>query len=393
MFKLLLVEDEVITREALSQSMRWQDLQVGELAEASNGKQALALVGTFRPDIIVTDVRMPEMSGIELAAELERMGSDASLIMMSAYSDMNYMKSAIKLHAVDYLLKPVDVQELEQAVRTAIERRKSKSDQHQIHAMLQMSLPVLREQFLNSLLQASQPVISREELSARCRSLQLPRYVDECFRLVLVPSEEPAKTAKDLEAAWNSRMGMSDTAISWSKGNHALMMIPGAQEPEVSAWSRSIEQTGGRPNRLQISDTFESFLQLGEVYSSLLEREAPIAAAGYLPRERESLLIQSIKSYIASNYWKDQLSILEMANELNYTSAYICMIFKKATGDTLNHYLNEYRLQKAKELMNDVTLKIADVAALVGYSSENYFSKVFRKYEGLSPSDYRRGGI
>ncbi|MBO9610137.1 MAG: helix-turn-helix transcriptional regulator, partial [Paenibacillaceae bacterium] len=62
------------------------------------------------------------------------------------------------------------------------------------------------------------------------------------------------------------------------------------------------------------------------------------------------------------------------------------MIFKKQSGITLNHYINMYRISKAKELLRDVTLKLADIAEMVGYSSENYFSKVFKKYEGFSPS-------
>lgn len=78
-----------------------------------------------------------------------------------------------------------------------------------------------------------------------------------------------------------------------------------------------------------------------------------------------------------------------MADHLCYTSAYLCMVYKKVTGMTINDSLNLYRIGKSRQLLKDSSLKMAEIAAKVGYSNENYFSKVFKKYEGISPKEYR----
>ena len=69
------------------------------------------------------------------------------------------------------------------------------------------------------------------------------------------------------------------------------------------------------------------------------------------------------------------------------------MIFKNETGMTVNDYTNLYRLEKAKELLIDARLKLYDISSAVGYSDQNYFSKVFKKYEGITPIEYRKKGL
>jgi AraC-like DNA-binding protein len=113
---------------------------------------------------------------------------------------------------------------------------------------------------------------------------------------------------------------------------------------------------------------------------------------GFSMQDRESLMVQSIKKHVETHYWNEHLTVNDIAEEIRYTTAYVCMIFKKETGITLNQFINMYRIGKAKELLKDVTLKLAEVAEMVGYSNENYFSKVFKKYEGYSPSDLKKGG-
>jgi AraC-like DNA-binding protein len=103
------------------------------------------------------------------------------------------------------------------------------------------------------------------------------------------------------------------------------------------------------------------------------------------------LLISSIKEIITRRYKDENLTVNQIADTLHYTSAYICVVFKQHTGITVNDYINLYRIEKAKELLKDIKLKLTDVAIMVGYSSDNYFSKVFKKHEQITPSEYRKG--
>ena len=96
-----------------------------------------------------------------------------------------------------------------------------------------------------------------------------------------------------------------------------------------------------------------------------------------------------IKDYISKNYNRETLSVKDISSHVFLSASYVCTFFKNETGRTLNQYLTEYRMEKAKNLLADPRYKIADISSRVGYSDGNYFGKSFKKYTGLSPSEYR----
>lgn len=103
----------------------------------------------------------------------------------------------------------------------------------------------------------------------------------------------------------------------------------------------------------------------------------------------ENSTIFMIKDYISKNYRKETLSVKDISSHVFLSASYVCTFFKNETGQTLNQYLTEYRMEKAKNLLADPRYKIADISSRVGYSDGNYFGKSFKKYTGLSPSEYR----
>ncbi|MCD8154995.1 MAG: response regulator [Clostridiales bacterium] len=103
----------------------------------------------------------------------------------------------------------------------------------------------------------------------------------------------------------------------------------------------------------------------------------------------ENSTIYQIKDYISKNYMNVSLSVKDISSHVFLSTSYVCTFFKNETGQTLNQYLTEYRMEKAKQLLSDPRYKISDISARVGYADGSYFGKSFRKYSGLSPSDYR----
>ena len=106
----------------------------------------------------------------------------------------------------------------------------------------------------------------------------------------------------------------------------------------------------------------------------------------YTPEDSTIFLI---KDYIAKHYSEENLSIKQIGDHVFLSASYVCTYFKTQTGQTLNQYLTEYRMEKAKQLLGDARYQIADISSKVGYSNGNYFSKSFKKFTGLSPSKYR----
>lgn len=118
MFRIVIVEDEATVRRGLVMTTPWKDYDCKVIGEAENGKEGLDLILRLKPDIIITDIKMPKMSGIEMMeCVLEK--QDAVFIVLTAFNEFEYAQHAIKLGAVDYLLKPFSDEQFETAIRRA----------------------------------------------------------------------------------------------------------------------------------------------------------------------------------------------------------------------------------------------------------------------------------
>ncbi|MDI4649823.1 response regulator [Cohnella hashimotonis] len=121
MAKLIIVDDEKSTREGLVQYIPWNSLGIDEVESAGSGPEALEAAARMRPDILLSDIRMPGMNGIEFATRLRLVLPDCKIIFLSGYADKEYLKSAIQLRAVHYLEKPINRPELMRAVRETVD--------------------------------------------------------------------------------------------------------------------------------------------------------------------------------------------------------------------------------------------------------------------------------
>ncbi len=123
--KILIADDEILTREGLKKNIDWSRLGITEILESDDGLSALDTAKREHPDIILSDIRMPRLNGLELAHELRKIMPDISIIFMSGFSDREYLKAAIRLKAVSYVEKPVNISELEDAILEAAENNRT----------------------------------------------------------------------------------------------------------------------------------------------------------------------------------------------------------------------------------------------------------------------------
>lgn len=122
MLKVVVVEDEELVRKGIVLTVDWASAGCAVVGEAANGEEGLEVVDRYHPDLIITDIKMPRMDGLEMVRRLRAAGNDAYVILLTAYSDFTYAQTAVKLGAVDYLLKPFRDGELE-AVIERVQRR------------------------------------------------------------------------------------------------------------------------------------------------------------------------------------------------------------------------------------------------------------------------------
>lgn len=242
MLKVLIVEDEEMIRKGIVLTVDWAALDCVVVGEATNGVQGLEAARRLEPSLIITDLKMPQMDGIEMLTALRADGCTAYVIILTAYDNFAYAQSALRLGAVDYLLKPFHDGDLENAVTRIQQRRR------------------------------------------------------------------PAAEATPIGAA--------------RKGD-------------------------------------------------------------------KSKYVLEAMDYISKHYNEPDISVGTVAQSLNISEGYLSHTFKKETDYTLLNYLTRYRIHKAMELLKDCRVKVYEVAEQVGYRDIAYFSATFKKYAGISPSEYQ----
>ena len=510
--KVLIVDDEELTRTGLVSSIDWESLGIHTVLQADDGINGLETARIHKPEIILCDVRMPRMDGIAMLEQLETILPDTIPIFMSGYSDKEYLKAAIKLRAIRYIEKPLNPEEIREAVGEARELYLHKQRMHRseaLHSMetssrlaLQLTVPYganarvidkLAEELSISLtsstyftaviVQLAAPLDSTDQeesyhalnsflehshmhgFYAEKKSQYLVYYLFGAAR----PSEGFLKKLESFFcqsfshcqkyhiAAGNTVCGVSKAYQSYES---AVILLQSSffypsgtflrqQDPERSEVSFSgqlplspeqdflEELTAQRENSCDaLLDSLYStyacsrrFLpnQVKELYYKLFsavekaEKQLKISGnqqtAGIVDSlekcftfqelhedlrlktrkffdaarnsVQENSTIYLIKDYISKNYANETLSVKDISSHVFLSASYVCTFFKNETGQTLNQYLTEYRMEKAKQLLADPRYKISDISSKVGYNDGNYFGKSFKKYTGFSPSEYR----
>ncbi|MFD0714553.1 response regulator [Paenibacillus sp. GCM10027626] len=161
MYKVLLVDDEADVRDGLLQEMDWTACGFVVSGTAENGKDALELAESLDPDIVITDINMPFMNGLELTEQLKKLNPLLKLIILTGYDEFDYARQAVRLNVDEYLLKPFSIETLKELlirIRNIIEEEMmQREDIRRLQEHYRTSLPMLGESFLASLLTRKLP--------------------------------------------------------------------------------------------------------------------------------------------------------------------------------------------------------------------------------------------
>lgn len=156
MYKLVIVDDEPTVRAGLSRHFDWGAFGIELAGQADDGSTGLNLIGQVKPDIVLTDVKMPKMDGIEMAKEVRTRFPGTKIVFISGHNDVDYLRSALQIHAVDYIFKPVKMPELRNVVERVLQALKTEEKERQLvkdmQVKLTQSMPLLREKFLMSII-------------------------------------------------------------------------------------------------------------------------------------------------------------------------------------------------------------------------------------------------
>jgi len=174
---LLLVEDEEYTRNGIVKSINWPELGIEKVYTAEDGLEGIEVARSCHPDIVLADIRMPRVSGLEMAKEIRELSPHCALVFISGYSDKDYLKSALHLSALDYVFKPLDLNELNDTLVKAINHVKQNSEDRAV-------ISTLKHQELTTLL--IQDETNNDDLLRLWKQYDLPLDKNLLYRTILV---------------------------------------------------------------------------------------------------------------------------------------------------------------------------------------------------------------
>lgn len=172
MYKILLVDDEILVRDAIRENIDWKSLDCELVGDCENGRQAVEFIQTHEVDIVLTDICMPYMDGMELSEFLHDNYPDILIVIFSGFGEFEYAKKAIRYNVSEYMLKPVTASELTKVIRNMKEKLDSrKKEQRKIESLAQTSqdyhknADIIRSKALETLVNCTRDVqVSLQEL-------------------------------------------------------------------------------------------------------------------------------------------------------------------------------------------------------------------------------------
>ena len=525
-YKVILVDDEVEVIDVMKKKIRWNDLGFDVVGSATNGVKALELVEKLQPDVVLTDIKMPYMDGLELARKLNQDYPNIYIMLCTGFDEFEYAKEAVHLEIKEYMLKPINASELSTGLTklkdTLDREREEKLNVRKLEDYFKEVLPALRSNLFVSLIEGR---ISEQEyqrfLSAYRVEMQGPLYCCVIFHtssthvpdgvdpvllsmsvereikerlatewkcqeliylgntLLIVELEMEEKIAELTDACdrfcrWAYRImgavvtagvgttceSLYDISTSYEGAREAVSyrvlygtkrainigeIVPkeskiqtqqeearmhelfraihvGDEEEIEKAARKEIEKlhknaktigqynlatmeivsgyfkfcsnnsldfnemSGNVPNLYQkVSQMDESALTSWIIGMSLKISEQLKNARNSTSRR----LVTEAQNIVRERYMESEITLDDVCSALGVSNSYFSSIFKKEMGKSFISYLTDYRMDIAAEMILNTTEKSYTIAEKVGYLDANYFSYVFKKKFGMSPSKYR----
>ena len=416
-YKILIVDDEPLVQIGLK-TMIDRDMPAFEIAgTASNGRDAFRLIGELSPDIVISDIKMPLMSGLELLESSRKdYGPVPVFIMLTAYEDFKMARRALSSEAVDYLVK---IELSTDNLRVALDRATHRIQEHsgsQSDEKSQdgKSIDEFRQRFaiklLNNILNDRETVMT--QATENKFDLSYNRYIVVYGTLCDTSGIKEDK----LLTLYTSALEMTQDILQkyarcYGIANdmrHFTFIFFFNEDMAVADMMKEIND--GVENAIEmISSYFSVALRFGigtavsdpmSIHTSFEEARtaqehtdasAPVRlfshVAGANRRSGKDKLISSIQQYIDDNL-DSRLQLTEVAEYFGLSGAYLSTIFKKNTEVGFSEYIYTKKIEKAKQMLLNDDMKIYEVADALGFESAYYFSKVFKKVEGISPREW-----
>ncbi|MGL4549072.1 response regulator transcription factor, partial [Eubacterium aggregans] len=342
MHKVFIVEDEHLEIEALELILTKQADDVDVVGTAASGTVALENIRKTTPDIVIMDINIPEMNGIEVLRQIKKDDPNTKVILITAFNEFDFAHQAIKAKVDDFLLKPIRPAQLIEAVNQAITSLKVNAKNKFDEKMNKVIFAVVQKKYNDS-------------------RVALTEYLDILYDYygydLISIQHEIQHFMEELNVVSVDTCNYDIKSTLRNRNNHQHF---------VNSYQ----------NRYDLK--VEIMKSIDKIFDKLMDI-----------RDNRKNSIEDILNYIDRNCHKD-ISLDQVGEYANMSSYYLSKIFKKETGVNFVTYLTERKIEIAKDMLINTDVPIINIALDLSYHEPNYFSKVFKKSTGLTPTEFRR---
>lgn len=510
--KILVVDDELNICDGIKRYIMAREIPVDEIVTSNNSLEACDIALRFKPNILITDVVMPNMDGIELANKLKDMDNKLKIILISGHEDINFVKSAFKLGAIDYIFKPIDITELEDVLNKVIDSCKyeNENSEQMVRESINIGIIYLKYYLKGEIVPNSDfnirlaclginenkwnavvcfsvsskcqkeelnnlEVVVREEFREngitvfrdKCQVFSVISFLglsrELCSRIENIIARVHLRISNKIrysvgvgnvvkevyklresylqacEAAINSYMSndlkpifyaslrkYNQTAFVISRDNQIEIYCAIYQKNElrmdevideiknkikimhniniiilenirfeiISLITRTIKEVNfvGDTDYNKLKIKFEELIQLSlidDIIEWMHETLHCIYNSYHENGHNETNIVEFVRYIINNEFSNPQFDVQYIADKIKISPNYLSTYYKSHTGKKLNEHITECRLDYAKKLLEDKNRKLGEICVMVGIEDQNYFSRLFKKHNGYSPSEFR----
>lgn len=425
MLKLLIADDEKYDRDSIKGILSTDFTQKIEISEARNGREAIEISERLRPDLVIMDIKMPGINGLNAIQEIRRFLPNVYIIIITAYDYFDFAVEAVKNNVREYILKPFTKTELLEKVKEAVNvinaekerRRREIENQEKLYNLM----PVLENELSYSIINDSiysidcdtymkylnmdfnntcAMIVRIKEITGITKvggnsydgiRFQIGEYIKEYIsrKYRAIASYRFTRDLvyfiqlKSFEDEVETRLNIMNVASEIKRETKRVFDISlkigiGNFYSGLNLMHRSYKEAC---ISLEYKGDNNCIIHYQDINNDVLEKTQNT--------DRDKIaLFKAVEQYILDNL-KEELDLEKTAANFNLSPFYFSRTFKDILGHNFSDYININRINKAKELLKDDSMSIKEICFNVGYSDPNYFSKVFKKYEGLSPTEYK----
>ena len=400
-FQILIVDDEPHVVDTIRGILEQEPAVDMEIHTAFRGQQALKICQQYPIQLLITDIRMPDMSGLELAKVVKENNPDCNVILLTAYSDFSYAYEGIRLQASDYILKTED----REVIRSRIIQVLARMEQD-LRKKSWLGIPEETDPIADRLMKK---LLVPQRASSQEEAFSLLGFGESSFPLMLavvkVPASEKIQPKILQKALLRYFPRKIERLCQTTPADNIACFVLALDKTGFSITNTWLMVTMERIQAVFTATTqtacailysypVENLDQLAKKYHIAMESMEGqaltdcVQVISDLRKESPLVTIRFVKRYVKEHLNED-LSLSQISDVTGYNPTYLSRLFREQTGETLIRYITRKRMDHITMLMKDPQLSMQQIMESAGFTTRSYFNQFIKKETGLTPKQYR----